>query len=388
MKYQLLLVMLISTLVLIPFVFAEEECKNDLTVYIQFKAFDGENLQKISTYQTPNYREDDLLSLWKIIVLNEGTCSSPEALLKLNLTNDKESIDHFFCEHQIFIPSIEPGDSYYISRDGFEERNLNGKQTVQLPFYLDSNGKNFTSCLITMLTTGLWEGKLSLEAVNPSENLGSWGSSMLTDENNAEHLRFKVRSKEEILSLEYQRNSLYIVIIIGILTILVSLVSIIIMYKIGKKQILKMDEQYEKQIRKEDEREEGKQLDLLRTLFTELTFLEKNLNSYKDTFSKKGHYPFYELWDIDAALYLRELNHKIKVKETIGLKEDLMTLKDKLLIINNMKLESKRDEEERGKEKLIQIKIESIRKGIVEIIDSDILPILIKSKKFIKKLGI
>lgn len=384
MKYKLLLEILISILVLSSFILAEESCKDDITVYIQFKALNGDNPQKISNYQSPDYKEDDLLSLWKILVLNEGHCISPEARLKLNLSNDKESIDHFFCEYQIPIPLIEPGKSYYILRDGFEEKSLDNGQTVQLPFYRDSNGKNFTSCLITMLTTGLWEGRLSLEAINPNENIGSWGYSMLLDDNSADHIRFKVRSKQEVLSLEYQRNSLYIVVIIGILTILVSLVSICIMYKTSQKQIQKMDEQYEKQTKKEDEREEGKQIDLLKTLFTELIFLEKNLNSYKEVFSKDGHYPFYELWDLDVSLYLRNLNHNIKGKETIELKENLMTLKDKLLIINNMKLESKKCEEERGSEKLIRIKIESLRKGIIEIIDKDILSVIKKSKRFIK----
>ncbi len=182
------------------------------------------------------------------------------------------------------------------------------------------------------------------------------------------------------------KTNTIIVILIGIFTILLEGAAIYVMWRVGNKQIKKTDEHYKKQTRKEDQREKGKQLDLLETLFTELNFLENNLNSYKDTFSKKSHYPFYELWDIDAALYLRALNHKIKGKETIGLKENLMILKDKLLIINNMKLEAKKEEEERGKEKLIQIKIESLRKGIIEIIDADLLPILRKSKKFIKKL--
>jgi len=126
-----------------------------------------------------------------------------------------------------------------------------------------------------------------------------------------------------------------------------------------------------------------KQLDLLKVLSEELNFLEKNLKSYKETFSKKSHYPFYELWNIDVSIYFNGLSHKINNQETIKLKKNLMIIKDKLLIINNMKFESKKDEEERGKEKLIQVKIESIREGIIKIIDDEILPIVKKSKKLI-----
>jgi len=131
-------------------------------------------------------------------------------------------------------------------------------------------------------------------------------------------------------------------------------------------------------------REEEKQIDLLRTFLEELTFLRGNLIAFKKTFSRPNVYPFYGLWEIDAAPYLMGLGHKLQNKETVDLKKNLMVIKDKLLVLNNMKLESKKDQEERGEEKRIQIKVESIREGIVKIIDDDFLPIIEKSKKLIQ----
>lgn len=141
---------------------------------------------------------------------------------------------------------------------------------------------------------------------------------------------------------------------------------------------------FEKSKAESYKREEEKQLDLLRTLLTELTFLKGNLIAFKKTFSRQNVYPFYELWEIDASPYLMGLGHRLQNKETVNLKKNLMAIKDKLLVVNNMKLESKKDQEERGEEKFIQIKIKSIREGIVKIIDKDFLPLLNKSKKFIK----
>lgn len=135
-------------------------------------------------------------------------------------------------------------------------------------------------------------------------------------------------------------------------------------------------------LRKEKE-DIKKQIDLLRILYIELSFLEKSLESYKETFSKKSHYPFYELWNIDTSIYFNGLSHKINNQETIALKENLMIIKDKLLIINNMKLESKKLEEERGKEKIIGYAIKILREKIIKIIDADILPIIKKSKEFL-----
>ncbi len=130
--------------------------------------------------------------------------------------------------------------------------------------------------------------------------------------------------------------------------------------------------------------DEKKQIDLLKVLIIELNFLEDNLKSYKKTFSKQYYYPFYELWDINVAIYLNGLNHKLNEQDTIELKKNLMIIKDKLLIINNMKHESK-EEEKREREWKIKIKIESLREGIINIINDDLLPVIKKSKEFIKK---
>ena len=233
----------------------------------------------------------------------------------------------------------------------------------------------------TLSSEGLWEFKVVGVEKKVSVVNDGWilpGEILVMD-------RIAVTQLESLRQIRGEsKTNTIIVILIGIFTIILEGATIFFMWWVGNKQIKKMDEHYKKQTKKEDKREEEKQLDLLRTLLTELTFLEKNLNSYKEVFSKKSHYPFYELWDIDTALYLRTLNHRIKGEETIGLKENLMILKDKLLIINNMKLESKRDEEERGGERIIQAKIEITRKGIIKIIDADLLPTLRKSIKFME----
>ena len=133
----------------------------------------------------------------------------------------------------------------------------------------------------------------------------------------------------------------------------------------------------------EKEKEEiKKQIDLLKILSQELNFLEKNLKSYKNTFSGEKTYPFYELWSIDTSLYFKGLSHKINDNETIGLNKNLMIIKDKVLIIKNMKSESYKLEE-RGKEELVKYAIKGLRKQIGIIIDGDILPVIKKSKKII-----
>ncbi len=139
----------------------------------------------------------------------------------------------------------------------------------------------------------------------------------------------------------------------------------------------------------EKEKEEiKKQIDLLEVLSAELNFLEKNLESYKETFSKKSHYPFYELWNIDVSIYFNGLGHRINNQETIKLKKNLIIIKDKLLITKNMKDEAWRLEREKETNPIIEKvgAIDMIRKQIVKIINADILPVIERSEILINKI--
>jgi len=128
-----------------------------------------------------------------------------------------------------------------------------------------------------------------------------------------------------------------------------------------------------------------KQMDLLNILFQELNFLKENLKAYEKSFSGEKTYPFYGLWDIDTSLYFRGLNHEINDEETIGLKKNLMIIKDKILLVNNMKSESYKLEA-RGSEERIAYMIKVVRKQIGIIIEEDILPVVEKSKKIVASL--
>ena len=136
-----------------------------------------------------------------------------------------------------------------------------------------------------------------------------------------------------------------------------------------------------------DEEEIKKQKDLLIVLQEELNFLFGNLKAYKESFSKPNHYPLYELWKIDTSLYFSNLDHKIKDKKTLKLKKDLMKIKDKIILINNFKIEMK-ELGLRGNEDLIKTlkPVEIIRKQVIEIIDKELMPLVDNSKEEINKL--
>lgn len=138
------------------------------------------------------------------------------------------------------------------------------------------------------------------------------------------------------------------------------------------------------------EDEKIKQMDLLIILSEELGFLAGNLQAYLKSLSKPFHHPLYELWRIDTSIYFTNLNHKINGKDVLELKKNLMKIKDKIILINNFKLELKVLEKNRLNEKIIK-KIEPhkiIRKNMIEIIEKEVLPIVEDSKKIINNLRI
>ncbi len=314
-------------LTLIPLVHSNDECRESLSVYIQFKALDGIDNHKIGKYQSPDYKEDDLLSLWKILIYNEGSCKSVKSEIKLNLTNEEEYFDHFFCKYQIEIPEIDPGESYSFSRNGWNSVDLDNGQIVELPLYKDSKGNNLTSfCFIRLSTTGPWEGKLSLEPKDPKQQIEGWSSTMILDNGDAGRINFKVRPKQEVLALEQQKASIklsWVVIILGIATIF---------FMWGLPSL----------------RDRGKQIGLLDSLKVELDTIsngdkknEGNLEWFLNSIDEGD--PLHSVWNINPLPYMAYLSHSAigKNKKINSLKKDMVKLHQKIEMINGIVLSGK-----------------------------------------------
>ncbi len=321
MRNKIALIIFISILVLTPLIYAEEECKDDLSVYIQFKAMEEDTFDKISKYQAPNYKEDDLLTLWSLVIKNEGSCGSPEVELKMNMINNEETINHFFCGYQLQIPSITEGETYYIVREGIENKQV-GDEVYKRRLYKDSNGKNMTFCGVRLQTTGHWKAELTLTAINSNEHVGSWRYSMV-ENNKIYHPDFKVRARQEVLSLEHQKcsslASLIVVGLIGLFTILVQI--LLVLWQIKKKKEFLLSEQNE----------------IISNLFTQLDLISSNLEGHKKEFNKKKPLiPSYFVYKFNSNFYLTKLWEKINDKTTKKLKEELNKLEQKIDNINRM----------------------------------------------------
>lgn len=362
----------------------EPEIYVNVSVYNMFKITDGAIFTK-SNYQpaeTGIIQKGDVLLIESFYLKMNKSCELTDNSFEIRLyqNNSWKSIRNL-----IYYKPIKEGDfiiySFQLNKSSNEIKSYNYYYLV-VP-YRDINNEEVALEYFQFDEVGDYEIAVSWD-INYFDKILNEGF----------NLRFiSVLDKVTVAQLETLKQimedsekssnaSLFWVRVVGLITITIGLATIFLMWR----QLKKMDEHYERQNEKEDKREEEKQIDLIRTLLTELNFLEKNLESYKETFAKKRHYPFYELWNLDVALYLRTLNHRIKMKETISLKKNLMFIKDKLLIINNMKVESKKDEEERGEEVMIKIKVESLRNGIIKIIDKDLLLSIKKSKNEIKKI--
>ncbi|MDO8508180.1 MAG: hypothetical protein Q7S27_00685 [Nanoarchaeota archaeon] len=299
-----------------------EECKQDLSVYVQFKALDGDNPTKISNHQNPNYKEDDLLSLWRILVVNKGTCQIPKSIIKINITTEKETINHLFCAYQLEIPQISPNSSYYIIPNGIEKIDLEG-QIFERPLHTDSLGKNITFCRIGMLTTGLWKTQIFLEPYNNYEHIGSWGTSMINDGNRISNLEFKVRPKQEVIAFDYQKEynktSIFVVVLIGIFTILVQF--LLFVWEIKEEKKFKL----------------GQQRELINSLSTQLGIILSDVKGHKTELKKKkAVIPSYFIYKFNASHYLTLLWEEIKRIKTKKLKESLVKLEQKVDNINRL----------------------------------------------------
>ena len=387
MGKKLLLIILLG-MFLISFVSAidcQPKIKTEIGIYNEVSSSDKSYFEK-SLFQPMSFegiiQEGGYLIIESFSFSLNNSCNLEESVIIL-LKNPEE--DDF--SSIAYIPLENSWEENGLIKYSFELVDL-----AMDSWYVheDTQGKVTNCCAPKRLRVeGEWEMKVS------------YGKNemhlTLFNENRSLPRKLDVRNRLSISQLETlkqlrddskrdSRRSLFVVIAIGLATIFLETGAIWIMMWASKKQLKKMDEHYQKQTKKEDKREEEKQLDLLRTLMAQLNFLKGNFIAYKKSFSGEG-YPLYELWNIDISTYFNGLDYKIKGHETISLKENLMFIKDKLLLVNNFKTEAKKLEErklEGRKNERLEYAIESIRKQVVKIIGGEILPVIEKSEKFIK----
>lgn len=319
---------LITVIFLLPAINASE-CQDDFNIYLQLKALDEDNLPHLSDYQYPDYKEDDLLILWRFIVVNEGTCDSTDAYFKLNMTNKDESIEHLFCGYQLYIPTLKPNETYYLNYNGVYEDEVGGK-TFLKQNYTDSVGKQYSLCRVALLTTGLWKVKSSLEPRYNNVSIGSWSFSLINEKNQLDDGRFKVRDKSEVLALEIQRMTILLSIIGVITTLAVGLAGILIQIWLANREDIRRQE-----------REKTIQQQILGSLGTLLLELEMASDGHlRELNRKKPVVPSYFIPEIDSFYYLSKLNSKIEVqgdsRDTTDLKKILSKLEGKIKTINRL----------------------------------------------------
>ncbi len=359
---------LVLFLLIIPSVSADK-CQDYVgDIHLEVESFEG--WTSTNSYSL-NFKEFTTLRITEISIINVGDCDIPPSRLILKITNPWGENNFAFTRYEgIDTPQILKGETI---------------KSSLLGSYYNYNGflKNKSIIGKSLDYEGIWNMEYNWQTKN-----GEFISNSLTLNNyffNGRSRNFKVVSALDFISLENSEKIGKISIIaLFLVTFLSIIISTLALRFFTNKQIKKMDEHYKKTIEKEEQREEEKQFDLLNIILLELKFLEDNLKSYKNSFSKKNHYPMWDLWNIDVATYIKTLSHKISKKDTIKLKEKLMKIKDKISIINNMEVQSKKDTEERGNEELIRIRIEAMRNKIVITID-ELLSILKISKQIIKK---
>ncbi len=243
----------------------------------------------------------------------------------------------------------------------------------------------------TLNEEGVWKMRILYPGNNLYENFSLVNKGFLIVDNEIEVIdRIAVTQLETLRQVKNEsKGNTYVVLIIGFLTILVGLASIFIMNRTSKKQIKKMDEQYKKQTEKEDEREEGRQLSLLDSLYSELCAIGDkkhrfklinnhemtgNLHWFKELLGWEGILPGHGIWYLTTSLYIGGLNKGVKGVNTASLKKMIILINQKIELINNHVVTFGKDKNKDTKE---------FREAVIKIID-EALKYVWESKKFIE----
>ena len=221
-----------------------------------------------------------------------------------------------------------------------------------------------------MLTTGIWEAEAFLDPIDKTKSTGSWGYT-LVDEGKYAHLKFKVRSKQELLALEQQKKSFWI--------------SIIIITLIGLATVLAQIWSVLWQNHKKKRSESEKQISLLESLYSELDAISSKKRKIKflnEKISTIGNLQWvkenlggkflHAVWNLNVLIYIQGLNSKINKIETKNLKDALIHISQKIEMIRNVISE-------------YDLKSDlDMKKSLEEIID-ELIGFIDKIKQMIKK---
>lgn len=292
-------------------------------ITIKLSALDNQNPNLESKYQYPNFREEDMLSISFIKVENPSNCTLNATYLKISIdTPNNSTVNDPFCRGFFQIPPIAPNETYY-----FYHKNTTLMTYDSVSFfrynYADSNSKEDFFCVYPLNYVGIWKITPSLTPpdYSSSPNMASW--SILSNDNKLYLGEFKVRSKSELASLDLQQKSLLwstiVVILIGIVTIIAQILSVIW------------------QMRKTRQFELDQQIELIDSLTTQTELIKGNTLGQIEELSKSTPtIPSYFISNIDSKYYLTRLWSKINKHETKSLKDLLLKLDQKVSNTNRM----------------------------------------------------
>lgn len=187
-----------------------EQCDSEFHIYYELKTLNELHPLELSKYQYPDFKEDDFLTLWKLLIINEGNCTSGEMILKMNISSPKETLDHLFCNYQIVVPALSKGEVYSIVPTSIKEDKFDG-WSIKRYHFIDSKGKDFIFCTPSLRDAGLWSVSLEFRAIdlNSFNYLRSWGYSRINEKNEQISNSFKVIDKSVIKNQELQEKSIW-----------------------------------------------------------------------------------------------------------------------------------------------------------------------------------
>ncbi len=193
----------------------------DPLLYVFVTSLDQDNINSISNYQYPNYRDDDTLIAYSIKIINDDNCTYPESILTTKLIEpNTEEIP--FCD-SIKIPPIGPNNTLLLNLSDLKESNN---------FFL--NGWRY-KCAARLEEPGTWSFDLALDPINRTAYSTGNGYDLIHVQGTRSGNKFKVYSKITFIELESLQKSLWIGGIISIVSAIIgALLTLLTEYLLNK----------------------------------------------------------------------------------------------------------------------------------------------------------
>lgn len=315
------------------------QCSPNFDVLMEFKSL-SRDLIPSPAQNRLDFREDDILVLNRMDIVNKNGCNDEEWVANVEFINPQNNEEFGFGMGNLYIPPLEINDSYSLVFNKIATRKFGDTdfRVSNYSIFVNNNFVNYTTenrGTHELSIVGTYTINVYIHPKQDVENIRNpkYSQKVYVKEGNVYLTQpyFKVTDKTSHIERDLQYQNIFL----GLIVAGIAIFGIIITAFFSDRQIRTATNLFKKEIELRAKHELEVQLDLLRSLETQIRCIDRDMTKHVEKI-KKGKLAYLDVTELDSKYYATTLRLKIKNHETELLKEVLILIENSVKKINEL----------------------------------------------------